>query len=422
MAPNSPDQDSDLTQPTALDQAPVQAAESRQIDLLLEKGFPWLRFPQTLELRFQQDCAAQRLRALLINGVLVAVFFNWMLVSDWHMVPDVFDQALKLRLFAFTPATIACLALLIFMPSPLLREWSTVLWGVGATAINLYVCMASQDPYAPSYLISFVPIVVFANSVTRMRFYPALVLDAVVLGMYAKGVSAFPELSLPVMIPATLTLISAIVFTLYGCYTLERDERQNWLLHLRESLLLQELEQANAHLDAVSRTDMLTELANRRHFDEYLQKVWELARQDGSEISLMMIDVDHFRAYNERYGHLEGDACLKDIADILKRRLRRPGDLIARFGGEEFIVVLADTPLTTAANAAERVRQGIEGMHRLHATSPTQPVVTVSIGVSCLRPNTPHASALQLISAADEALYQAKSRGRNRVFAFGTND
>lgn len=419
---DSPDEDSSLTLPTELDQAPVRAEESRQIDQLLSAGFPWLHFPHALERRFQQDCAEQRLRALMINGVLVAVFFNWMLVSDWCMVPDVFDQALKLRVFVFTPATIACLFLVIFVPSPLLREWSTFVWGVGASAISLYVSTASQDAYAPSYLISFVPIVVFANSVARMRFFPALMLDIVVLGMYAKGVSAFPQLSLPVMIPATLTLVSAIVFTLYGCYTLERDERQNWLLHLRESLLLRELEQANAHLDAVSRTDMLTEMANRRHFDEYLQQVWDHARQDGSEISLMMIDVDHFRAYNERYGHLDGDACLKDIAAALKRRLRRPGDLIARFGGEEFIVILAGTPLATAASAAERVRQGVENMNRLHATSPTKPVVTISIGVSCLRPNAPHASPAQLISAADQALYQAKSRGRNRVFAFGTND
>lgn len=107
---------------------------------------------------------------------------------------------------------------------------------------------------------------------------------------------------------------------------------------------------------------------------------------------------------------------------MLKRRLRRPGDLIARFGGEEFIAILTGTPLTTAASAAERVRQGVEGLNRPHATSPTQPVVTVSIGVACLRPNSPHANPAQLIAAADEALYQAKSRGRNRVFAFGTQD
>jgi len=106
----------------------------------------------------------------------------------------------------------------------------------------------------------------------------------------------------------------------------------------------------------------------------------------------------------------------------LKRRLRRPGDLIARFGGEEFIVILGGTPLVTACSAAERVRRGVENLNLLHATSSTHAVVTVSIGVACLRPNSPYASPAQLISAADEALYHAKARGRNRVFAFGTND
>ena len=148
----------------------------------------------------------------------------------------------------------------------------------------------------------------------------------------------------------------------------------------------------------------------------------DLARLDGSEIALLMIDVDHFKAYNDRYGHPEGDACLRDVADTLKRRLRRPGDLIARFGGEEFVAILAGTSLEVALGAAERVRKGIENINRLHATSPTHAVVTVSIGVACLRPNTPHATPAQLISAADEALYQAKARGRNRVFAFGAHD
>jgi PleD family two-component response regulator len=137
---------------------------------------------------------------------------------------------------------------------------------------------------------------------------------------------------------------------LYGCYTLERDERRNWLLLTRERVLLQELEQANAHLDSVSRSDMLTEVANRRHFDEHLQRVWDQARADGSEISLMMIDIDHFKAYNDRYGHPQGDACLKDVAATLKRRLRGPEDLIARYGGEEFIAVLGGTRVCARAS------------------------------------------------------------------------
>jgi diguanylate cyclase (GGDEF)-like protein len=413
----------DLTAPTELDRAPVDSSESREVDRLLEQGFPWLRFPAALEARFNQDNADRRLKILVVSGMLVVLLFNWYLLSDSLMVPDVFELSLKLRLFVFTPATIVGIYLITKLPWARLREWLATGTGLVAAGVNVALCLSSKDALAGPYLMNMMPIVLFSNSVAQMRFFPALVMDALILLAFCAGAVqlATPD-NLPILLSAGLTLTSAIVFTLYGCYTLERDERRNWLLHLRERLLLTELETANTHLDALSRSDLLTEVANRRHFDEYLQRVWEQARADGSEIALMMIDVDHFKAYNDRYGHPEGDACLKEIAATLKRRLRRPGDLIARFGGEEFIAVLAGTPLTTAASAAERVRKGVEHLNRLHATSPTHAVVTVSIGVACLKPNSPHASPAQLIAAADEALYQAKSRGRNRVFAFGTQD
>lgn len=136
----------------------------------------------------------------------------------------------------------------------------------------------------------------------------------------------------------------------------------------------------------------------------------------------MMIDVDHFKAYNDRYGHPVGDACLRAVAGALKRRLRGPGDLIARYGGEEFIAVLGGTSLPTVRGAAERIRRGIEGLNLLHATSSTHEVVTVSIGVATMNPSADGATITRLISAADTALYQAKDGGRNRVVAMGLDE
>ena len=212
-----------------------------------------------------------------------------------------------------------------------------------------------------------------------------------------------------------LLLVCTIVFTLDGCYCQERDDRLNWLLHLRERLLLKNLEDANQELHDASRSDMLTEVANRRHFDEHLAEVWARHQRDGGEVALIMIDVDHFKAYNDRYGHPMGDACLKAVAGALKRRLRGPGDLIARYGGEEFIAVLSGASLQTVHGAAERIRRGIEGLNLLHATSSTHAVVTVSIGVAT---HTDKAESLaRLIALADNALYQAKAEGRNRVIA-----
>ncbi len=403
-------------------QAPLQAIESGLVDRLLEDGVPRLRFPEELEERFHQDCAEQRLKVLLVNGVIVAVLFNWLLWTDSFMVPDVFDLSLKLRLFVFTPLTIACLIILAWVPFLWLREWSAFLWGMLAGGITLFLCLHSQNAMAGPNLLSLMPIVMFANSMARMRFLQALVLDALCLLAFLYGWYATPPAPLSLMLPAFITLLACTAITLFGCYMHERQERLNWLRVVRENALQRELLRASEHLEAVSRIDMLTEVSNRRHFDDFLQQVWDRARLDGSELSVMMIDVDHFKAYNERYGQPEGDACLKDIATTLKRRLRRPGDLIARYGGEQFIAVLVGTPLATATSAAERVRKGVENLNRLHAASNTQAVVTVSVGVACLRPNTPHSSPAQLIAAADEALYQAKSRGRNLVFAFGTDE
>ncbi|MDO9235650.1 MAG: diguanylate cyclase [Aquabacterium sp.] len=401
--------------------AQANPQESAQINRLLDSGVFWLRFPALLEARFQRHCAARRSRALFYNGILASIAFNWLLFSDWLLVPDAFGLALKLRLLVYTPLTFIGMIMVPRFATNAVREWIPSVWGVGACAISLAICLSSQDPYAGAYLVGIVPILVFANSVARMRFMPALWMNGALLAMYGAGAVSFPNAPVAVIVPATLVVFSSIVFTLYGCYTLERDERYNWLLRLRERALLHELEQANSRLDAISRSDILTDVANRRHFDSYLQQVWAQAKEDGSDISLMMIDMDHFKAYNERYGHPEGDVCLQEVAVTLKRLLRRPGDLIARYAGEEFIVVLKGAPLTTAASAAERARKGVELMNRPHATSPTHSAVTVSIGVACLRPNAPHASTAQLISAASEALHQAKSHGCNRVFAFGTN-
>lgn len=393
------------------------------VDGLIDHGWRGLRFPGLLEDRFQSDVAPERMRQLLVNSALVAVAYNLMLVSDWLMVPDQFDLALRLRLLVYTPLMFAAIFVLTRIDLPRVREGVAATSGIVASLISAWLCVASTDELAPAYLVSLTSILTFCSGVARMRFTPALVMDVAVVGCCA--VSAWlmrDRAPVALMVPVVLTVTSTAVFTLYGCYTMEKDTRRNWLMHLRERLLLDELETANVHLDRVSRSDLLTGVANRRHVDDFLSQVWERARVDGTEVSVIMIDVDHFKAYNDMYGHPEGDACLQEVAVTLKRRLRRPTDLVGRFGGEEFIAVLTDTPLATAQAAAERIRKGIEGMNRLHSGSSTHAIVTVSIGVACMRPAAPHATPAQLISAADEALYQAKQTGRNRVFAFATAD
>lgn len=390
----------------------VKPAEPQALDNLLQDGFRNLKFPPDLEVRFHEETGPQRLRTLLVSGALVSVLFNWLLLSDWMMIPDVFAVALHWRLFVFTPMTLLGLVVLMRVQTPHWREAVIVAAGSCSAALNAWLCTQSQDALAGPYLVSVTVVVVYCSTVARLHFRPALVLDAIVVALFFLGWSQLPLAPMTIMAPAALTLMSAVVFTLYGAYSQEHDVRENWLRLMRERVLQDELRQANARLEAASRSDLLTELASRHYFDESLLSMWAQTRDAGGDISLMVVDIDNFKSYNGQHGHLRGDACLKAVADILKQRLRRPEDMVARFGGEEFIVAMRDTPLQTAVGAAERVRKGVEALGD----------VTVSVGVSCMRPNSPRANMAQLLAAADEALHLAKTRGRNRVIAFGTQD
>ena len=189
---------------------------------------------------------------------------------------------------------------------------------------------------------------------------------------------------------------------------------------MRQGLLKRELTHANEELERVSRYDGLTQVANRRHFDEFLAHLWERAQvTPGQPLSIIMVDVDHFKAYNDHYGHPAGDACLVKVAEAVQRCLRRPGDLVARYGGEEFIAVLNRAPLGQALAAAERVREAVEALGLPHEAPITHGQVTVSVGVATMVPADRQVSVERLISLADEALYQAKNRGRNRVWPDG---
>ncbi|MHA7880547.1 MAG: sensor domain-containing diguanylate cyclase [Saccharospirillum sp.] len=176
-----------------------------------------------------------------------------------------------------------------------------------------------------------------------------------------------------------------------------------------------ELHEAKQQLEAISLTDSLTGLANRRHFDQHLEQEWARARRNRVCVSLVMIDIDFFKPYNDEYGHPAGDRCLKQVAEALKGVPGRPADLVARYGGEEFAMILpgADDP----EPIAEQCRATIEWLRIPHDYSDISDVITISVGVATLTPGA-QTSVRQLTEQADEALYEAKEAGRNRVVVF----
>jgi diguanylate cyclase (GGDEF)-like protein len=188
-----------------------------------------------------------------------------------------------------------------------------------------------------------------------------------------------------------------------------RRARENELIELQRKL-----QEANAGLQRLSSEDALTGLANRRAFDVRLAAEWSRAARDRSPLSLAMLDVDHFKSFNDRFGHPAGDGLLRRIADAIVRCTHRPGDLIARYGGEEFAALLPGTPASGAFTVAERLRSSVEQLAIRRGDQPTSAVVTVSVGVASVIPRAGEDSHT-LVALADEALYAAKAAGRNQV-------
>jgi len=175
-----------------------------------------------------------------------------------------------------------------------------------------------------------------------------------------------------------------------------------------------ELQIANKRLEELSRVDGLTGIANRRRLDEELDREWKRMLREKRPLSVVLSDIDHFKLYNDTYGHQGGDECLIRVAQAMKDTVNRPGDLTARYGGEEFCLVLPETSGLGAMQIAERVRKNVFDLNMEHKSSPMAEVVTLSLGVATLIPDIgSHPSVL--LEAADRALYQAKGNGRNRV-------
>lgn len=387
-----------------------------EFEAVQQQGFYRLRFPADLESRFHIDKSDERLK-LQRTGIFLSVLLSFgMLAPDWMMVPDQFGLAAQLRLLAFSPFLALTAWLLPRLPL-VWREWIGLTNSLLAASIIVALCLNSQDPLGPPYLVSLSLILLFNGGVVRTRFWLALTIDSFIMLMFGLAIWSLPNPNVPVMTGVALIMVSTTVFTLYSSYWLEHEERINWLMLKHEHLLADKLERGNRRMDRLTRFDPLTEIANRRHFDEFLDQVWARARRSGHEVALLMMDIDHFKLYNDHYGHLAGDECLRRVAQLLQGTIRRADEVAARYGGEEFVLLLPDVPLPEAVTVAERCMASLREAALAHPRSPTAPYITASMGIASLVPR-PGTSSDTLVHAADAALYRAKYGGRNRFEVF----
>lgn len=215
----------------------------------------------------------------------------------------------------------------------------------------------------------------------------------------------------------------------WGSLTLLKSQQYSWqeseieiareiadqlAMAIYQSELYHQLQAANEELKKLATIDGLTQIANRRRFDEYLNLEWLRLRREKAKLSLILFDIDYFKLYNDTYGHLAGDDCLRQVAIAISEISRRPADLFARYGGEEFAMILPYTDLSGATHLAEMIRLTIHSLKIPHSQSLVSNSITVSVGVACMIPNA-ESLPQDLINAADQALYTAKQEGRDRV-------
>ena len=383
------------------------------VDRTIERGFCLLMFPRVLEARFLSEGEAKRFLMMVVAGLAAIGVFGAMAIADYLMTPEVLPQALPLRWGVFPPVVIVGLFILRRLRMPRLNEWLIAGAGVFAAIIQAWICMSHPGPWSSARVVELNIIIVYTCAIAR--FWPALTGGLAIALIHVYMLASLPDATSIVPFNASLLALTTTVFTLYGNYKLEHGERMAFLLDAREQALNAELTHAHERLTRMATTDTLTNVANRRYFEDFLAECWTRAQAQQRALSLIILDIDYFKPYNDCYGHQAGDKCLVEVAKALKTCIRRPNDLVARWGGEEFVVVLMDADVDAAAAAAERIRQAVAALRMPHAGSQCAPHVTVSGGRASIRPAV-DTEPSRLLELADEALYRAKAAGRNRIY------
>jgi diguanylate cyclase (GGDEF)-like protein len=377
----------------------------------------WLHFAHTLEDLFEEKTAKFRASRMSFEGLICLLLYNSFLFCDYLVARQHFMHFLFVRLCFATPVGALVVLGVRRSRTQRSRELLILLACAICSVTTLYLYLNISAVASAYALTDLMLIVLFTNAGIRLRLRYSIAATSLCITFGTLFLNMDHCLSAPEKIESFTVLTAGAVLSLLANYSIERGERLNFLLRLRSEDQTMKLEMANQHLLQISNQDRLTGISNRRHFEETYQLLWNQCIARHCAISVIMIDIDEFKLLNDRYGHSYGDAVLRRVATLLGDALRNQGDFVARFGGEEFVVVLPNTPLEAARIVADRMRVLIEIAGR-PATDPDPYGVhrwsTVSCGVASTSPRKNMARE-DVLAVADKELYRAKSEGRNRV-------
>lgn len=378
-----------------------------------------LRFPEPLEAEFQSDYGIRYLRQMRLAMLLGLIALAAVGLFDFYWMPALATPLWKARLLFFLPMLV--IQALSFM-APGRRHIQPLIVASAACAAGMLVLCSTiaTAPFADYYRsgLSLVVLIVFVLS--RLQFPLGAVAAAIILGELNLGFASQGQHDMRLITPANFLILASATCSLVGTYMIERSVRQIYLQGRLLAFRVHDLEASNVQLKQQTAIDGLTQLANRRALDSTLAFEWRRAQRKQQALALIMVDVDHFKLYNDHYGHQAGDECLRRVAAAIHDAARRPFDLAARYGGEEFCIVLTGAGAEQAAQVAERARAAILQLAIPHQRS-GYGLVTASFGIACLVP-APDSGPDTLLLAADLALYRAKETGRNCVVRASEGD
>jgi len=385
--------------------ATVVAADSAQ----LRRAGPPKRFDAELEAEYIRSrllTSRTLIRMACLLGLVVALLRIGELAVTGGGMPVRFPGAMSL-LPIVVLSTSMLLTWFAWSPSFLRRYLPLANFALPIRNVCATIAIAAIAARGQVDVLMVLPVMVLSPFFfLGLQFRPAL---ACVVLMMVAFIAAAVVFALPanVMLRSCGFLLATAATSALAAWQLDRQSRQSFL----ESRLIAQL----------AEHDALTGVKNRRVFDEHLGRLWQQAIDDARPLAVLLIDVDHFKAYNDRYGHQAGDVALQRVAQAVQAQISRPLDMLSRYGGEEFAALLYDIDGRQAREIAERIRLAVSGLGLEHRGSRVSRVVTVSIGVAAIQPLAGRGplGALQL---ADEALYAAKTQGRNIVHLAGPAD
>jgi diguanylate cyclase (GGDEF)-like protein len=387
-----------------------------EIERLSRKGFQHLILPEPLESSFEQSTFVQRSERLWIEGLIAIGLFNIYVIADYFIRGGVSWLPLQVRLCIVTPLALLINISMRWSPNKVYRETSIALVSCLIGATHLYLesnTNATSSAYAQ---VGLIVTVIFVNVVMRLQFMYALAASVVLFASDLIFIRQDHFLDAPEKLLGITLAVCAISMTVVANYSVGREERLGYLMRLRSEIQSRELSFLNVELQKMSYIDSLTGLANRHSYELQFAKLWREAGDSGGCLSAIVIDIDNFKITNDTRGHLYGDRVLVRVASLLLQSLRCKDDFAARFGGEEFVVLLPGTTREGAMIVAERIRKLVEvaGSPALPEPGSHPRLSTVSCGVATCWPSDSICQE-DLVDSADKALYVAKSGGRNQV-------